>query len=103
MPLRKKDYLVTDIESHNNELEKIHTQFTSFKVDWLDQSKQYVNIPESVLVASIEAPQIASELCNLRDYIENALDKFRIAMANNRSSLDKAKAAVEQLLISEGI
>ncbi|XP_076075929.1 uncharacterized protein LOC143046716 [Mytilus galloprovincialis] len=107
MPLRKLnrsiDYLVSDIKSHNIELEKIQTQFTSFKVEWLGQSKLYVNIPESVIVSSIEAPQIASELASLRDYIDDGLDKFRIAMESNRSSLDTAKAAVEQLLISEGI
>ncbi|XP_063443246.1 uncharacterized protein LOC134723613 [Mytilus trossulus] len=107
MPLRKLnrniDYLVSDIKSHTSELEKIQIQFTSFKVEWLKQSKLYVNIPESVLFSSIEAPQIASELANLRDYIEDGLDKFRIAMESNRSSLDTAKSAVEQLLISEGI
>ncbi|CAG2244180.1 unnamed protein product [Mytilus edulis] len=107
MPLRKLnrsiDYLVSDIKSHNSELEKIQTQFTSFKVEWLEQSKLYVNIPESVIVSSIEAPQIASELASLREYIEDALDKFRIAMESNRSSLDTAKSAVEQLLISEGL
>ncbi|CAG2220570.1 unnamed protein product [Mytilus edulis] len=105
MPLRKLnrniDYLVSDIKSHNSELEKIQTQFTSFKVEWLEQSKLYVNIPESVIVSSIEAPQIASELASLREYIDDALDKFRIGMESNRASLDTAKAAVEQLLISE--
>ncbi|VDI17144.1 Hypothetical predicted protein [Mytilus galloprovincialis] len=73
MPLRKLnrniDYLVSDIESHNSELEKIHTKFTSFKVEWLEQSKKYTNISESVLVSSIEAPQISSELDSLREYI----------------------------------